>query len=109
MVWGMVGAIDRPDKTLKKVLGRTQLTFEVLRTELSKIKCVIKDRSITYVSADIRDLQPLTPSQQLHGRVISTSGDSKADVYELNNVPANTLTTKDHGNRALLSAGGLNT
>ena len=58
--------------TLKKVLGRSLVTFEVLQTVLTEIECVINDRPITYISSEIRDLQPLTPSQLLHGRTISS-------------------------------------
>ena len=48
----------------------------------------------TYVSADIRDLQPLTPSQLLQGRPISALEDSTDSVdrlNELNHVSANRL------------------
>jgi hypothetical protein len=58
--------------TLKKVLGKAQIHEENLRTILSEIETVINDRPLTYVSSTIQDLQPLTPSQLLYGRMKTT-------------------------------------
>ena len=43
--------------TRKKIL-EPEVTFEVLRAVLAEIECVINDKSITYTSSDVRDLQP---------------------------------------------------
>ncbi|XP_006815926.1 uncharacterized protein LOC102805761 [Saccoglossus kowalevskii] len=53
---------------IKKVLGRSYISFEELRTVLTEIETTLNDRPITYVSGDIDDATPLTPSHLLHGR-----------------------------------------
>ena len=52
---------------LKKVLGRSLVTFSELSTLLKEIQAVLNDRPLTYINSDIHDLQPLTPSQLLFG------------------------------------------
>ena len=53
---------------LKKVLGRALIDEESLRTILIEIKATLNDRPITYISTDIRDPEPLTPSHLIRGR-----------------------------------------
>ena len=56
--------------TLKKTLGRTHATLESLQTIIIEVEALLNDRSITYASCDINDLNPITPSHLLHGRRI---------------------------------------
>ncbi|XP_065918802.1 uncharacterized protein [Dysidea avara] len=56
--------------TLKKTLGRTHATLESLQTIIVEVEALLNDRPLTYVSSDIKDLNPITPSQLLHGRRI---------------------------------------
>jgi len=70
--------------TLKKVLGRSQVNAELLRTILTEIECIINDRPITYISSDIRDPQPLTPSHLLQGRRISSPEEEHSEDTENN-------------------------
>ena len=50
---------------LKKVLGRSFITFEALQTLAVEIEAVLNDRPLTYLSADMNDPDPLTPSHLL--------------------------------------------
>ena len=53
---------------IKKVLGRSFVKMEMLRTIVTEIESVLNNRPITYISTDITDPQPLTPSHLLYGR-----------------------------------------
>ena len=80
--------------TLKKVLGRSLTNEETLRTLITEIETIINNRPITYISSDIRDPQPLTPSHLLHGRTISTEmnhDQHNAEIQTLDNISANKL------------------
>lgn len=56
--------------TLKKVLGKSFLTFEELQTVLCDIELIINTRPLTYTNED--DLEEtLTPSHLIYGRDIS--------------------------------------
>nr|XP_015906160.2 uncharacterized protein LOC107438390 [Parasteatoda tepidariorum] len=52
-------------RILRKVLGRTSLNFEELYTVLCDCESIINKRSLTYLSEDISDLVPFTPSMLL--------------------------------------------
>ncbi|CAC5414762.1 unnamed protein product [Mytilus coruscus] len=65
--------------TLKKVLGKSQVNSDVLRTILIENERVINDRPNTYVSSDIRDPEPLTPSPLLQGRRLSQENNSDSE------------------------------
>ncbi|XP_076089954.1 uncharacterized protein LOC143061985 [Mytilus galloprovincialis] len=56
---------------LKKTLGRSYVTMDTLQTILTEIEAIINDRPLTYVSPDIEDEEPLTPSHLLYGRRIT--------------------------------------
>ena len=58
--------------TLKKVLGRARISLTTLQTLVAEVEAVLNDRPLTYVSSDITDLEPLTPSHLLYGRRISS-------------------------------------
>ena len=58
--------------TIKKVLGRSFITLEALQMLVVEIEAVLNDRPLTYLSADVNDPEPLTPSHLLYGRCIIT-------------------------------------
>ena len=80
--------------TLKKVLGRSLTNEETLRTLITEIETIINNRPLTYISSDIRDPQPLTPSHLLHGRTITTEmshDQHNAEMKTLDTISANKL------------------
>ena len=74
--WGgfwerLVRSIKRP---LKKVIGRTSLSFDELQTLVVEIECLLNARPITYVYDDTEAISfPLTPSHLIYGRRITAS------------------------------------
>ncbi|GFQ94044.1 integrase catalytic domain-containing protein [Trichonephila clavata] len=66
--WG--GFYERMVKTvkepLKKILGRSLLSFEELTTLLSEIENIVNLHPLTYVSDDKDDTEPLTPAHFLY-------------------------------------------
>lgn len=58
--------------SLKKVLGKTNISLEELQTILTEIEAVLNDRPLTYPSSELDDEHPLTPSHLLYGRKITT-------------------------------------
>jgi len=56
--------------TLKKVLGRTHATLESLQTMAVEVEAILNSRPLTYVSSDTDDMEPITPSHLLHGRLL---------------------------------------
>ena len=58
--------------TIKKVLGRSFILLEALQMLVVEIEAVLNDRPLTYLSADVEDQEPLTPSHLLYGRCITT-------------------------------------
>ncbi|XP_056006628.1 uncharacterized protein LOC130050470 [Ostrea edulis] len=52
-----------------RFISNCKIHEENIRTILSEIETVINDRPLTYVSSEIQDLQPLTPSHLLYGRM----------------------------------------
>ncbi|GFT47040.1 integrase catalytic domain-containing protein [Trichonephila clavipes] len=65
--WG--GFYERLVKTIKdplrKILGRTLLTFEELSTILSEVVVIVNHRPLTYVENDPGEPEPLTPAHFL--------------------------------------------
>ncbi|XP_071138903.1 uncharacterized protein [Mytilus edulis] len=87
--------------TLKKILGRSQVNADSVRTVITEIESVMNDRPITYISQDIRDPQPLTPSHVLHGRRLSTDNyihteDNKKTHEEANKLVQRKITLIKH-------------
>ena len=68
---------------VKKVLGRSMLTFDELQTVVTEIEAVINDRPLTFLSSQVDDLEPITPSHFLHGRVLTTLPSEHYDLEEL--------------------------
>ena len=58
--------------SLKKTLGRTHVTLEGLQTVIVEVEALLNDRPLTYLSSDINDPDPISPSHLLHGRKIVT-------------------------------------
>ena len=52
---------------LKKVLGRSFITFETLQTLAVEIDAALNDHPLTYLPTDMNDPEPLTPSHLLYG------------------------------------------
>ena len=71
--------------SFKKVLGRLYVSLLDLQTIIVEIKAILDDRPLTYVSPDLKDPEPLTPSHLLYGRrIVSlphpiTEGDEISD------------------------------
>ena len=61
-------------RCLKKVLGRTSLNFEELRTILVEVETTINNRPLTYMYNDSEGVSyPLTPSDLIYGRKIAVT------------------------------------
>ena len=58
--------------TIKKMLGRSFITLCTLQTLIVEIEAILNDRPLTYVSSDVTNPEPLTPSHLLYGRRITT-------------------------------------
>ena len=58
--------------SLKKVLGRANISLLMLETLVTEIEALLNDRPLTYVSSDVQDAEPLTPAHLLYGRKIIT-------------------------------------
>ena len=56
---------------LRKVLGRANIRLPELQTIVTEIEAILNDRSLTFISSNIDDEQPLTPSHLLYGRRIT--------------------------------------
>ena len=52
---------------LKKVLGSSLISFVKLQTLLTEVESLLNDRPLMYVSNDIDDCEPLTPSLLMYG------------------------------------------
>jgi hypothetical protein len=78
-----VRSIKRP---LKKVIGRTSLSFDELRTLIVEIEGLLNARPITYVYDDTEAISyPLAPSHLVYGRRITTSPNTQH--YEVVSTP----------------------
>ena len=73
LVWGFLERLIGIAKTaLKKVLGKALVTLPVLQTLIVEIEAVLNDRPLTYVSADLDDAEPLSPSHLICGQCITS-------------------------------------
>lgn len=58
--------------SIKKVLGRSHVDYDTLSTIITEIEAILNDRPLTYISTDPRDVEPLTPSDLLYGRRLTS-------------------------------------
>ncbi|XP_053380742.1 uncharacterized protein LOC128548959 [Mercenaria mercenaria] len=58
--------------SIKKVLGKSLVSLEVLQTIVTEVECIVNDRPLTHISTDPTDEEPLTPSHLLYGRRITS-------------------------------------
>ena len=58
--------------TIKKVLGRAHVSLVTLQTLVTEVEAVLNDRPLTYITPDIEDADPLTPSHLPCGRRITS-------------------------------------
>ena len=56
---------------LRKVLGRANICLPELQMIVTEIEAILNDRPLTFISSNIDDEQPLTPSHLLYGRRIT--------------------------------------
>ena len=68
---------------LKKALGRAYVTLPSLQTIVVEIEAHLNNRPLTYVSSDLDEPEPLTPSHLLYGRIIDTVPHSLAAEDEV--------------------------
>lgn len=66
---------------LKKVLHRALICLSELQTLVKEVQAVVNDRPMTFISSDINDPQPLTPSKLLYG--FDITGLSHPEVDDL--------------------------
>ena len=59
-------------QAVKKTLGRAFITQNQLETVVVEIEAMLNNRPLTYVSSDLSDPEPLTPSHILYGRRIQS-------------------------------------
>ena len=57
-------------QAVKKTLGRAFISREQLETIVVEVEAMLNDRSLTFVSSDLDDLESLTPSYLLYDRRI---------------------------------------
>ena len=57
-------------RALKKTIGRVYVTLSSLQTLIVEIEAHLNNRPLTYVSSDLNEPEPLTPSHLLYARMI---------------------------------------
>ncbi|XP_053388629.1 uncharacterized protein LOC128551740 [Mercenaria mercenaria] len=76
-------------ETLKKVLGRSFVTYQTLSTVVTEIEAILNDRPLTYVTSDSSDPEPLTPSHLMFGRRFTSLPFSHNDTDNLDPTSGN--------------------
>ena len=75
--------------SLKKCLGKAFVTHEEMSTLIAEVEAVINDRPLAYIGEDIRDNDPVTPSQLLLGyRVTGLPAIEKRHLKDLEEIPS---------------------
>ena len=67
---GKTYSLDQISTEEGVTVGRTHATLESLQTIVVEVEAVLNNRPLTYVSSDVTDADPITPSHLLHGRPI---------------------------------------
>ena len=80
-------------QAVKKTLGRTFVSLQVLETVVVEIESMLNDRPLTYVSTDISDPEPLTLAHLMYGRRIVSAPHPIDDQEEITD--PSYLTDKD--------------
>ena len=84
---------------LKKVIGKSVLSHEEMRTVICEIEAILNDRPITHMSSDIDSAEPLTPAHLLYGRKLTSTPHPPAQDSEIDD-PDFTLDTQSIKKRA---------
>ena len=66
-------------------MGRTHITLLTLQTIVTEVETVLNDRSLTYISDDIADPEPLISAHLLHGWRITSLSHQPVTLEELHN------------------------
>ena len=69
--------------SIKKVLHRALIDLSEMQTLTKEVQAVVNDRPIAYVSHDVNDPEPLTPSKLLYGYDVSALPHPTVDPDEL--------------------------
>lgn len=69
--------------SIKKTLGRANITLLTLQTIIVEVEALLNDRPLTYISDDISDPEPLTPAHILPGRRLTRLLHKRATMEEL--------------------------
>jgi len=69
--------------SMKKTLGWRFVTLSSLQTLIVEIEAHLNNRPLTYVSTDLHEPTPLTPSHLLYGRMINTVPHATVEHDEL--------------------------
>ena len=56
---------------IKKTLGRAHVSLLVLQTIVVEVELILNNRPLTYLSDDVQDPEPLTPSHILYERMLT--------------------------------------
>ena len=84
LVWGFwERLIGLTKQTIRKTLGRGFISLQQLQTIVVEVEAMLNDRPLTYVTSDLWDPQPLTPSHLLYGRRTQQIPYSPYDPEEL--------------------------
>ena len=75
---------------MKKVIGKSVISHEEIRTVICEIEVILNDQTIKHVSSDIDNTEPLTPADLLYGRKITstslpTAQDMEIEYHDLTN------------------------
>jgi len=72
-------------QAVKKTLGWAFVSREQLETIIVEVEAMLNDRPLTYVSSDLSDAEPLTPSYLLYGRRIQMIPHTLEDPEDIDN------------------------
>ena len=85
----LIGLINM---SLKKVHSRSRISLPVLQTLIVEVEAILNDRPLTHVSPDLKDAEPLTPANLLHGRWITSLPHEVLEEQDLNDPTYGSIT-----------------